>query len=358
MFITIIGLASFFICVIAAIGAMLRIFILTGLIKDWIHTASLIYFIGQINLWHIPLELFVAIFALILFAIRRYRWSVIWAITLLGYYFGLFIRNHSNPVLWITLALSIIALTASCISIEERVIDFIKELKNEIFDLCSNKARIWPAISVISMFIIIIVLVHNEIMDKMSLESINERAVAWYEAAKKGKTKEGIVLEIFSDYQCPACRFMVPQYVASARSVGADIVQIRFKDYPLDSACNNHIPKGAIAPHHAACSAAIAVRLINKIRPEESDSFKEWLYDNQSHLSDKTIRQKLKEDGILEFRDALHSELLESLQNDINDATKYGVNSTPSLVLNNVLLPSGINSFSLEAILRHEKSIK
>jgi hypothetical protein len=212
----------------------------------------------------------------------------------------------------------------------------------------------WRAISVTLTILVIIALARNELAVNASLEASNQRLVKWYEAAKSQKSAQsGLSLTIFTDYECPNCRVQVPVFISSANAASNHAIRITTKDFPLDRSCNDDIPKGAESPHPSACLAAASARWVYMRDPSEAENFRVWLYANQGSITRDTINKKLETLNLLNGFSDSYERIMTAVKADIEEGTQYGVNSTPSLILNGVKLPN-LSNLGLEVLIRHE----
>lgn len=144
------------------------------------------------------------------------------------------------------------------------------------------------------------------------------------------KPEEGITIVeiiIFSDFQCPACRFlkdMIHQLIPKFPKY----VEIKFYPYPLDSNCHPEMkrqlhPEACLASYFAWCS------------PSHFKEIHDLLFDNQQLISKQYITDLANDKGVL---DCLSSEeTKKAIVDRIVMAGKlYNINSTPTLIINGV----------------------
>ena len=128
----------------------------------------------------------------------------------------------------------------------------------------------------------------------------------------------------FSDFECPFCARAV-QRLEEIRQKYGDKVKIVYRDFPLES----------IHPHAFRAAEAAGCAF-------EQGKFWEyhnWLFSNQAKFGegDKTFLAAAKE---LKLNDDQFKQCLSSgkraaeIRKDIEDGTKYGVNSTPTFFVN------------------------
>ena len=306
------------------------------------NTSWINYFVIRHTVWRIPIEFYIATVALILLTARRSTsWSMVWSTVLLAVTLGMIRSNPYNASLWIMIIASFSSLCISSAFFDGGFKVFLREISDNIKQIHQQPTSVWKIVAAVLAVVFVLNYIHNEIIIQTSEEARDARLVDWYKDARnKAHVTDGIELKIFTDYQCPACSQLVPKYIETALSTGNDVVQLEFHDYPLDTACND---SPMFSLHPAACSAAYAARLIDIEMPNESQGFRFWLYSNQSELNDNIIMNRLKEIGINTPQNMFDDEIKKVVRADIQEAKAYGIGAVPSVVLNSVLLPSGLN---------------
>lgn len=138
----------------------------------------------------------------------------------------------------------------------------------------------------------------------------------------KGAEDAAVLVEEYSDFQCPACGAAYPLLKGVADTYGD---QIRFE--------YNHFPLTRIHPN--AMIAALASECAN-------DQGKFWemhdgIFENQKDLSKSMLKSLAGEIGLdtESFNACLdsraHKDIVEA---DISEGTKRGVNATPTIYIN------------------------
>lgn len=159
----------------------------------------------------------------------------------------------------------------------------------------------------------IIVLRPEKIYEKSSL--ISSQAVT------RGPMEASVYLVEFSDFQCPACKAFVP-IVEQILSKYGDKITFAYRHFPLPQ-------------HPLAISAAYAFEAAH----EQNNAWQmyTYLFNNQAVLSESVLRDGAKAldlDTQL-FEQAMISKKYQSkIDQDIADAKRMGVNSTPTFFLN------------------------
>lgn len=158
-----------------------------------------------------------------------------------------------------------------------------------------------------------------------------------------GKPDAPVTLVEFSDFQCPFCRAAAPALRQVENKFG-DKVQIVYRQFPIPSL------------HPNAFKAAEASLCAN-----EQGKFWEMhdvMFEDQSKLAVSDLKQtarKLGMDG-KKFDACLDSgRYVEQVQNDQRDGQRIGVNGTPAIFINGVLVDGGSVPYStLEAKIQKE----
>lgn len=333
-------------------GGIIYILLTIGKLTIGQNTSWINYFVTRKTFWLLPIELYIVVIALILMVVyRSANWTIVWSTISLAIILGTIHSSPYNVLLWIMMVANIVILCVSSASFDGDSKKFFRGLFDDIKYLPQRPALLWKIIAAIFAMSFILNYAHNEIIGRTSEEARDARLVEWYKGARnKVPATDGIELKIFTDYQCPACSQLVPRYIETALDAGNNAVQVGLYDFPLDTACNSL----SRPIHPAACSAAYAARLMDEEIPNESHDFRMWLYTNRSELNDDTILQRLKEMGINNPQNMFDSEIKEAVRADILEAMAYGINAIPSIILNNVLLPAGMNPAKMELLLKLE----
>jgi protein-disulfide isomerase len=158
-----------------------------------------------------------------------------------------------------------------------------------------------------------------------------------------GKADAPVTLVEFSDFQCPFCRAAAPA-LRQVKDKFGDKVHIVYRQFPIPSL------------HPNAFKAAEASLCAN-----EQGKFWELhdaMFEDQNKLAVSDLKQtarKLGMDG-KRFDACLDSgRYVEQVQNDQRAGQRVGVNGTPAIFINGVLVPGGSVPFStLEAKIQQE----
>ncbi len=161
-------------------------------------------------------------------------------------------------------------------------------------------------------------------------------------APTAGKKDAPVTLVEFSDFQCPFCKTAVPG-IKQVEKVYGDRIQIVYRQYPIPSL------------HPNAFKAAEASLCAN-------DQGKFWalhdaMFEDQAKLSVSDLKataRKLGMDG-KKFDNCLDSgRYVEQVQNDQKEAQRIGVNGTPTLFLNGVMVDGGYQFPVLASLIEKE----
>jgi len=150
------------------------------------------------------------------------------------------------------------------------------------------------------------------------------------DAASKGRPDAPVTIVEFSDFQCPACgqAFRDLHEVLARRTD----VRLVFRNFPLDSSCNEAMPR---ALHPDACLAAIAAECAR-----QQNRFWEYhdrLFENQHTLDRDSLFRYARDLGldIPTFRTCLDApETRSRVSDDVRAGIAAGIESTPTLFIN------------------------
>lgn len=162
-----------------------------------------------------------------------------------------------------------------------------------------------------------------------------------------------VLIVKFNDYQCPACAHTYETYKSIFDKYAAEDpgqVKLVYRDYPLDSSCNDNVLGGG--PHPSACDAAVAVRLADE--HGKKAEMQEWLYTHQETLSAAAVREALKEiAGVTDF-DARFPEVIKQVKTDIALGHQLGVHATPTFFIDGVRIEGGLQPQYFDAAIAYE----
>ncbi len=129
----------------------------------------------------------------------------------------------------------------------------------------------------------------------------------------------------FSDYQCPACR-KNHEVVRELKQAYKDRIRWVFKDLPMPG-------------HKWARGAALAARCAAE--QGKFWQYQDLLFSSQEELSPDRLAHLATELGLQmePFSQCLNAAKFQAqLEKDIEEAKKFGLNTTPTLVINNRLV--------------------
>jgi len=327
-----------------------------GMLSPGTNTSWVRYFATTQTIWRVPIEFYIAVIAaMLLIARRSIHWSMLLCTILLAINLGMIRRNTFDILLWVTILTSLIGLYILNESFTGTLKTFGRGFINDIRLIQQKSALVWKLTTVILAGAFVINYLHGAIIRQASEEAMDERLLKHYKTTRASSTGPGgIRLKIFTDYQCPACSQLAPKYLETVAAAGGGTIFVELRDYPLDSTCNDSNPSSGTLPHPAACSAAYAVRLVDREAPNKVKDFRAWLYANRTELDDDIILQKLNEIGVNNKEDMFNPEIKHAVRTDVLAAKNYGISGVPSVVLNGVLLPPGLNPSKLEMLLKFE----
>ncbi|MBC7427175.1 MAG: thioredoxin domain-containing protein [Bacteriovorax sp.] len=152
-----------------------------------------------------------------------------------------------------------------------------------------------------------------------------------------------IKIQIFSDFECPACRALSELMPQILLRYGGK-VDISYYFYPLDNACNPSIER---AMHQFACKGAYTA-VCQSATGKDFGLVHDEIFHNQERLPeylDETIKNNKLEKCVA---DPATKAKVVSL---INAANSFNIKSTPTFILNGVKIEGVLPSDQLFAIM-------
>jgi protein-disulfide isomerase/uncharacterized membrane protein len=163
----------------------------------------------------------------------------------------------------------------------------------------------------------------------------------------KGLAGARMQLVEFSDFMCPVCQraSKINEVILASRRSDLRIV---FKNYPLDMACNTTIQR---TPHPGSCQVAAAAECAHL--QGKFWQFHDKVFESKPPYNTSLIENDAAGLGLdmAAFRSCMSSgQGMEAVKKDIEEAGKAQVSSTPTYVLNDIVLrgvlsPSGFDDF-------------
>ncbi len=148
---------------------------------------------------------------------------------------------------------------------------------------------------------------------------------------RSGSDEAKVVIVEFADFECPACRMAFEQVRQMKKEFG-DSIQVVFKNYPLDNACNAGIPRKM---HENACTAAILTRCAGAIG--KFWDLHDKIFDRQKDISASNLVSWAREVGLTDSQIKecqASNDILNKIKDDINVGNQAGVDSTPTIFIN------------------------
>ncbi|MEE9213604.1 MAG: thioredoxin domain-containing protein [Thermodesulfobacteriota bacterium] len=172
---------------------------------------------------------------------------------------------------------------------------------------------------------------HREVKDKISLEN----------TPVKGSEKASVTVVEYSDFQCPFCKKgkdMLPQILEEYDGK----VKIYYKQMPLPN-------------HNWARQASVASYCVFQQDKDKFWEFHDMVFDNQNDIklinSNEKFNEYSKNIGLdtKKFKDCLNSKEVSNLvDKDMKEAQSIGVSSTPTFVVDGMIVP-GANPDGLKS---------
>lgn len=148
---------------------------------------------------------------------------------------------------------------------------------------------------------------------------------------RKGPENAAVVIQEFADFQCPACA-RISSTVAALAKEYPNRVQVIYRNYPLDNACNGSIKNRM---HENACDAAVMARCAGNIG--KFWDYHDRIFALQSTMNSNMLKEQAKAVGLSDDQIAGcwdNKDILAKIREDVSLGNKLGVNSTPTLFFN------------------------
>ncbi len=153
----------------------------------------------------------------------------------------------------------------------------------------------------------------------------------------KGNPNAKVVVVEYSDYQCPFCKRAFEQLERKLLEQYGDKIKFVYKHFPLTQI------------HPWAMKAAIGMACVDKVAGNKAYwKVYEKIFTNQQQINKDNIRDKFGEfldaAGLSKEKKQIlacldKEETRDIVQKDLQEGQSIGVNSTPTFVINGVLLP-------------------
>lgn len=162
---------------------------------------------------------------------------------------------------------------------------------------------------------------------------------------RKGNDKAKVVVQMFSDLECPHCKVSAEDIEAAQSAVGADQVLFVYKNYPLSNKCNPHIGGEG---HPYACDLAMALRCAGSQRRDAFWEYKSWAFSGIEMSSEekernfslgglKAYAEKIGLDSA-RFETCLMDKVeMGKIRADAEIGKKMGITGTPLILINGLI---------------------
>ncbi len=141
-----------------------------------------------------------------------------------------------------------------------------------------------------------------------------------------------VSLEVFNDYQCPACA-LFNEKLKTVESLHKHDVKIIFRNYPLTAHHRNALP-AALAAEAAGLQGKF-LQMIDLLYEKQS----EWATATDARRFFKDYARQLDLNLALFARDMDGKGLRERIRLDVERATSLGLQGTPTVLLNGKEIP-------------------
>jgi len=177
-------------------------------------------------------------------------------------------------------------------------------------------------------------------------EESTRRWVASFDRIDAPRAAEAkVVVQVFTDYQCPFCRARHQEYAPVLERLKARYgpqVAISIGEYPLDTACNKFVT-GQV--HAAACAAALVAKISDEVG--RGNETREYFFSHQRELTTDSVFAYAERIGLDVDRYRHAAE--QRVQADIALGNRLGVSATPTYFVNGLVI-GRVSADELEAI--------
>lgn len=152
-----------------------------------------------------------------------------------------------------------------------------------------------------------------------------------------GNPNAEIQVVVFSSFQCPSCKSIVPS-LQSLEDQYRNDVSVRHVNYPLSSTCNSKMQYDSQPQSCEAALAAIAAGYQNKFK-----EYHDKIFESDQQLSTEELRSfasALNLDMTKWEQDKQSEQAVKDLQYDIEIGNKLNISGTPTIYINGKKLPS------------------
>jgi protein-disulfide isomerase len=184
----------------------------------------------------------------------------------------------------------------------------------------------------------------------------SSQLIRWYTSKPRVESKSlveagKVRVVVFSDYECPSCSMLVPEYQKITdryRGYGRHEVELVTKDFPLNADCNAAVQTRM---HPVACTAAAAVHFIRRtLGDDQAKVLSGLLYRKHGQLSKAEIERHIDSLGLTARFQQEHATDEEAVRQDARLGDQIGVNGTPSAFIDGRLVRN-LTPQALETIL-------
>jgi protein-disulfide isomerase len=160
-------------------------------------------------------------------------------------------------------------------------------------------------------------------------------------SATENFTQAPIQITKFSDFECPACKMLSEIMHEMAKKYKGKI-NIQYFFYPLDNACNPAMERPL---HRYACLAANLASCL----PKKFQQFEKDVFDNQSSLSSEWLEAYAKKENVMDCYKSQKAK--DTVSKYIAEAKRFGVQSTPTFLLNGVKIEGVLPAAQLSILI-------
>lgn len=179
-------------------------------------------------------------------------------------------------------------------------------------------------------------------------DRVDMKKVDLNDRATQGPVNAPITVVEFADFECPYCARAFGDIETLVNETYKGQVRLVFKNLPLNQ-------------HPWATQAAIAAECVRQQNPQAFWTFARYLYTNQADIKPETLRPRIEDFATSQKLDtkALDVCMLSPaperrVTEDVRDGNGVGIRSTPTFLINGIMVPGMPSDKVFDFIVRSE----
>ncbi len=164
-----------------------------------------------------------------------------------------------------------------------------------------------------------------------------------------GNPTAKVTMVMFSDFQCPACKYGASLLKQLEDEGYASKIKIIYKFFPLDPSCNKGAPYGQ---HLMACDAAKAA--VCAAQQQKFWRYHDRLFEDQESLYEKKYYEIAEKENLdmNKFAACIHSKsAMEEVKKDAEEGAAIPITATPTFFFNGKKYDGKLDADSLKSMI-------